>query len=148
MKIAFTGHRPDKLGNRHNEVYAAIHGYVFSNDIEYAFCGMARGVDMLAAATCASLDIPFEACVPFIGQAATYTDKEREQYLKLCERAKHVHVVCDGDYKPWFFQLRNEYMVDNCDVLVAVWDGSAGGTKNCIDYANKIGRKVEYLKWR
>lgn len=28
-------------------------------------------------------------------------------------------------------QKRNEYMVDLADKVVAVWDGSKGGTDNC-----------------
>ncbi len=35
-------------------------------------------------------------------------------------------------------QKRNEWMVDNCDMLVAVWDGTDGGTYNCIDYAKRM----------
>lgn len=33
-------------------------------------------------------------------------------------------------------------MVDNSDAVIAVWDGTAGGTKNCFDYATKIGKKI------
>lgn len=31
-------------------------------------------------------------------------------------------------------------MVDDCDSLLALWDGSSGGTKNCLDYARKKGK--------
>jgi len=32
-------------------------------------------------------------------------------------------------------QKRNQFMVDNSRVIIAYWDGSKGGTKNCLDYA-------------
>jgi uncharacterized phage-like protein YoqJ len=39
-------------------------------------------------------------------------------------------------------QKRNEYMVDNSDIVIAVWDGSKGGTYNCVKYAEKLGKKI------
>ena len=35
-------------------------------------------------------------------------------------------------------QERNEWMVNNCDVLIAVWDGTSGGTANCVKYAESL----------
>ena len=40
------------------------------------------------------------------------------------------------------YQRRNEFMVDAADVLAAFFDGSPGGTANCVRYANKVGKKV------
>jgi uncharacterized phage-like protein YoqJ len=34
-------------------------------------------------------------------------------------------------------QIRNEWMVDNAHIVLALWDGSSGGTGNCIKYANR-----------
>ena len=31
-------------------------------------------------------------------------------------------------------QKRNEFMVDNSDLVVAVWNGTSGGTANCLAY--------------
>ena len=39
-------------------------------------------------------------------------------------------------------QKRNEEMVDRCDLLIGVWDGSKGGTYNCINYAIDHGREI------
>ena len=37
-------------------------------------------------------------------------------------------------------------MVDNCDLLLAVFDGvEKGGTWLTVDYANKIGKPIEYF---
>lgn len=35
--------------------------------------------------------------------------------------------------------LRNIKIVDNCDFLIAFWDGKSSGTKFTIDYARKQG---------
>jgi uncharacterized phage-like protein YoqJ len=47
-----------------------------------------------------------------------------------------------GKYTPYKMQLRNQYMCDNADIIIAVWDGSKGGTKNCVDYAKKWDKKL------
>ena len=39
-------------------------------------------------------------------------------------------------------QKRNEYMVDLADRVIAVWDGSKGGTANCVKYAEKVGKEI------
>jgi len=39
---------------------------------------------------------------------------------------------------------RNIWMVDNCDFLISVWDGTSGGTKNCVDYA--ISKKKDIIR--
>jgi len=36
----------------------------------------------------------------------------------------------------------NEWMVDNSDAVIAVWDGTPGATANTVDYARKLGRSV------
>jgi uncharacterized phage-like protein YoqJ len=34
-------------------------------------------------------------------------------------------------------QKRNEMMVDDCNLLLTLWDGSDGGTANCLGYARR-----------
>ncbi|WP_188052008.1 hypothetical protein [Azospirillum sp. Sh1] len=40
---------------------------------------------------------------------------------------------------------RNEWMVDHSDRLLALWDGSQGGTANCVRYARGLGRPIDNL---
>ncbi|MCD4696005.1 MAG: hypothetical protein K8S16_07165 [Bacteroidales bacterium] len=44
------------------------------------------------------------------------------------------------------YKSAGEYVVDHCDVLIAIWDGKEskrkGGTKNIIDYAKKVKRPI------
>ena len=41
--------------------------------------------------------------------------------------------------------LRNISIVENCDLLIAFWDGVSRGTKFTIDYAVKNGVKVKVI---
>ena len=37
---------------------------------------------------------------------------------------------------------RNEKMVELCDTVLVIWDGSSRGTRYTINYAEKLGKKV------
>ena len=41
--------------------------------------------------------------------------------------------------------LRNKFMVENADALIAIWDGKSRGTKNTIEEAKAKGLRV-YVK--
>ena len=36
-------------------------------------------------------------------------------------------------------------MVDHSDCVIAVWDGSRGGTGNCVEYARKQEKHILYI---
>lgn len=63
----------------------------------------------------------------------------------LMQRAAQVVIVSSGGYGVEKMQVRNEWMVDHCDLLVALWDGSSGGTGNCVRYARRVGRPTVNL---
>jgi len=36
-------------------------------------------------------------------------------------------------------ERRTDELKDSCDYLYGIWNGSSGGTKNCLDYAREKG---------
>jgi uncharacterized phage-like protein YoqJ len=46
------------------------------------------------------------------------------------------------------YQRRNERMVDLADLVVAFFDGSAGGTANCVRYAKSVNRPIIMAEFR
>lgn len=153
MIIAFTGHRPDKLGD-----WDPLHPVVaqVKKSIRHALAarwpakvisGMALGVDQWAAQEAVDLGIPFVAAVPCDNHEARWPLPSKERYHALLAKAAEVVVVRPGPYHEWKMDRRNEWMVDNCDLLLAVWDGSSGGTANCVRYAESVGRDVICLAW-
>jgi len=145
--VAFTGHRPDKLGSytlpnpAYLYVCRELERILKELGPEKAISGMAQGFDLYAANVCINLGIPFIAAVPFIGQENIWPEKSKRQYHALLEKAAEVHVVCEGGYAAWKLQKRNEWMTLNSNIVISCWDGSPGGTKNCVDFCSKIGRE-------
>lgn len=151
MIIAFTGHRPDKLGgyklpnSTYIHVCQQIEKTLAELKPEKVISGMALGVDMWAAHVAYKLDIPFVAAIPFEGQEKAWPVVSQKAYHLLLNKAVEKVIVCEGDYAPAKMQTRNEYMVNECDVLIAVWDGTPGGTANCVKYAQGIGKKIIFI---
>lgn len=153
MKVAVTGHRPDKIGGY--DYYAPQRVWVRRKlksklmDLMpmYAISGMALGVDQDFAQVSIELAIPFIAALPFAGQESRWPKSSKDYYNWLLERAELIEIVSGGGYSAYKMQLRNQWMVDNCDELIAVWDGSEGGTGNCVQYARrtKPASSIHYI---
>ncbi len=126
---------------------AAIRGSLLDLAPEMVISGMALGVDQWAARESVGLGIPFTAALPCDEMDEVWPARSRAEFRQLLALAAHVHVVSPGPYKPWKMQRRNEWMVDHSMRLVAVHDGSAGGTYNCIRYAESVSRVVHLLNW-
>lgn len=156
MILAGTGHRPDKLPNKltgykipnptYDLIIAQTEELLLQLKPEKVISGMALGFDQYLVDVCIKLNIPFIAAVPFVGQERIWPKASQDRYNKLIKLAIEIKIVCDGEYHPDKLQTRNEWMVDNSDEIIACWNGSGGGTKNCIDYAKIQQKKIHYLK--
>ena len=164
MKIAITGHRPNKLGNDYNltsplikaiekKLILVVHDY----QPKYMISGMALGIDTLWAELAVKLGVPLIAALPFKGQHTAWPSKSQDRYWNLLKQANQIH-ICDTNKTYTKFedfleaditeftgskmQKRNIWMVDECNLLVAVWNGTPGGTANCVNYANETRKTI------
>lgn len=39
-------------------------------------------------------------------------------------------------------QIRNQWMVDRADQVIGIWDGTSGGTANCLEYATSKNKPI------
>lgn len=134
--ICITGHRPEKLDDI-EWVESALKKVMQELHPAHLIQGMAAGVDILSAEVAHELGVTYTAAKPWAGHNARGADRER--YAKIIADAEHVvDVNPSREYiGPHLYQKRNEWMVDHATVIVAVWDGTSGGTKNCVLYAKK-----------
>lgn len=147
--LAITGHRPDKLPGQYDlshPFYSALEERLREIITEVqpvkAFSGMALGVDQFFAELCTKLGIPWVAAIPFVGQERIWPEESKQKYQEILSHATEVVIVTPGNYAAYKMQIRNQYMVDNCDKLIAVWDGTAGGTGNCVQYAFEKKKQI------
>jgi uncharacterized phage-like protein YoqJ len=146
--IAGTGHRPDKLvpGNRQagytNATLAALIGLA-EKELDLlqpgeVISGVALGWDTALAIAAIRRGIPLTCAVPFEGQESRWPQESQDRYNKILSKAKAVVVVSEGGYSAQSMQVRNEWMTDRAQKLLALWNGTPGGTRNCLDYAEKV----------
>ena len=105
---------------------------------------------IIGSRTCPPVDI--EAYLKYIPDtivsggakgADTYAKEFAKKYnLKLIEFLPEY-----DKYPPKVAPLvRNKLIVDNCDCLLAFWDGKSRGTKYTIDYAKQVGKPVKIVQ--
>jgi uncharacterized phage-like protein YoqJ len=149
MILALTGHRAGpKMGGFQlpNPIYIkvcqATEAKLKELKPEKVISGMALGFDQWGAYIAHKLGIPFVAAVPFAGQEKKWPIASQKTYHRLLKLASEVVVVSEGEYSPEKMQVRNQWMIDGANMVLACWDGSDGGTKNAVMYAEKIGKPI------
>lgn len=153
MIISATGHRPDKLGGYGNLISARLenlagswlHTNKLALNITDVIVGMAQGWDMAVARACIAQKIPFIAAIPFPGQEKMWPIAKQIHYKWILSLADEIVIVSKGKYTSKKMQKRNEYMVDHSNLILAMWDGSAGGTANCLNYAVSRSKTIVNL---
>lgn len=162
INICVTGHRPNKiygydiytekynlLRDKMQEIILSIKKY---SNIEHVMCGMALGWDTIAFEEFHfnHSEIKIVGCIPFANQhlywhrdsdVRVYNEMKKVShklvYVDTIDKYK-VNGTIDGEWNVIKMQKRNEYMVDNSNVIISCWDGvKKGGTWNCLKYGLK-----------
>lgn len=153
----FTGHRPQNLPfsfNGHDErclkLKAAIKNEIVrlieENTVTKFISGMAIGIDIFLAEIVLDLkeiypQITLECAIPCENQAAKWNESSRNRYYDILEKSDEMTML-QTHYTKNCMQKRNEYMVDNSDFVIAVWNGKPSGTANTIKYAQAQDKKL------
>lgn len=153
--LCFTGHRPNKLKGYNpkdnKELLWFLHDIIVDCVENYAvdtfITGMALGIDTWAARIVLKLKekyphIKLVAAVPCDKQWAKWSAGNKAEWEDIISKADTVHYVTKTEYTAHCMQLRNEWMVDQSDYVIAVWDGSSGGTGNCVRYAESKHKEI------
>jgi len=145
--FAATGHRPPKLGGYTDVARRRLENFAIEwlakLQPKHIISGMALGWDQAVAVAARGLEIPWTAAIPFEGQESKWPRASKIAYLKLLASATKTVVVSPGtSYGAGYMQQRNEWMVDRCQTVLALYNGSPGGTANCLAYATAKRRTI------
>ena len=140
MILVLTGHRSDKIEDA-RRVRQAIHASLIEAEPDIVVCGMANGFDLYGGHAACNLGFKVWAAKPWAGHKPRKDDVAI--YDSIIMFADKVIDVTDYDKYPgpWVYQKRNEWMIDRGTHVLAYWDGSPGGTNNCLKY-NRETRKL------
>ena len=160
MTVCFTGHRPQNFAfgfdeshpdcvflkqNIKNEIIRQI-----NLGVDTFITGMALGTDIWAAELVISLkeehpSIRLVAAIPCPEQAKKWTPIQKKRYddiLSYCDEkiilSDHYHKAC--------MHIRNKFMVDHSDKVIAVYNFSdEGGTASTVKYALSKGKELIHI---
>lgn len=163
LTCTFTGHRPDKLPWHGKEedprclalkekLYDTVES-VYAGGVRHFICGMARGCDFYFAEAVIRLRLEYpavslEAAIPCAAQSQGWTAAERRRYDRLVAQCDEFNILYP-EYFRGCMLARNRYMVERSSVLIAIFNGSNGGTAYTVRYAAKSGLEVVTIdpKW-
>ncbi|MFO0917888.1 MAG: hypothetical protein U0872_06175 [Planctomycetaceae bacterium] len=157
MIIAVTGHRnacqADQLTAGVNQFLAEIERRYPSSPL-YLMSGLAEGADRIAASAALARGIPLIAVLPM--PVTEYerdfrTPESLEEFRGLLEQAQQKIVMTPemvpGESRTQCYARQGEYLVERCDLLLALWDGEnsekIGGTADIVSLRLKgISRRA------
>jgi uncharacterized phage-like protein YoqJ len=161
ITACFTGHRSDKIGGYDmnnptalkvkEKLSEVIRSLILDEGITRFISGGALGVDTYAFGCVHKLKDEFPhiqniLSVPFLQQDKVWNDYQKRVYARMKEIADEIiyvdklypykiYGIEEDTYHIAKMQKRNEHIVDHSRIVIAVWDGSKGGTANCVRYA-------------
>ena len=143
-RCCFTGHRPEKLQSDEETVRRAIRRSIdiaIKDGFVTFISGMARGVDIWAAELVLErrvfdVSLHLICALPYLGFEQTWSKDWQVRYRTILRQADLVKAI-NPSFSRVVFQRRNEWMVDHSNRLIAVYNGSSGGTRNTIAYAKR-----------
>lgn len=139
MRVALTGHRPERLRGKEDAVRRWIVEQLDKREYSEAYSGMAQGADQIFARVALFYEIPLICCYPYRKKNFHWEERDIISYTR------DVRFISES-YSKQCFWIRDKYMVDNCDILFAIWDGiEEGGTWLTIKYARSIGKEIIYF---
>lgn len=137
---AVTGHRALNK-NFNKEGLKEVFYKLIDGGYDTFLVGMALGFDTLCFNLLEQIrkekSIKIIACIPCESQAERFTKSQAEEYYRMLSVADEK-VYVNKEYTKKCMQKRNEYMVNNCSVLVAYLKNDFGGTFNTVKFAKKI----------
>lgn len=148
----FTGHTISKLKTDEATIKKQLKEKIeisIKEGFDTFITGMATGVDIYAGEIVVEIkqsnpEIKLIAAIPWEGQADKWDEEWKEKYnvlLSHCDEKEIINKNCEG-YHRWFYHVRDRWMVDHSDRVIAFYNGTPGGTKYTIDYAVKKGKEL------
>ena len=156
---AFTGHRPTRFSFKHDETHPACIelkkvlaeqiDFLYRQGVTDFYTGCALGVDMWAGEAVLSLmelhpEVKLHCIVPFAGQEMKWTPEQQARYHALLDKSRDVFLTQEKYSKDSYY-IRNRYLVDHADIVMAVYDTNANkrsGTGYTVHYAQAQGKTI------
>ena len=145
-RCCFTGHRPEKLKLSEQKLAALLEAEIkraIASGFTTYITGMAKGVDLVAAEIVLRLRerddrLKLICALPYPGFGLHWNSGWTERFQRVLAQADLTRTICPS-FTYAAYQTRNEWMVRHSALVIAVFNGARGGTKNTLDFAKRSG---------
>lgn len=147
--VMVTGHRPQHLtAEQQSFARAELDRLAVKVRDEHgaveAISGMALGADTWWAQAALAAGLTLAAYIPSEGQPSKWRPADRERWRELRAAARREVVVGGAQYDVRMLHARNDAMLRDADLVIAVWSPSktTGGTASAVRKARALGLDV------
>ena len=145
-RCCFTGHRPEKLAIPEKRLAKLLEAEIklaIDSGHTTFITGMAKGVDLVAAEIVLRLRerdprLKLICALPFPDFGQHWGDGWTERFRQVLIHADLERTICPS-FSYGAYQARNEWMVRHSALVIAVFHGEPGGTKNTRAFAKRNG---------
>jgi hypothetical protein len=152
--VGFAGHRDISNSQAISSQIGALleelreqHGTII------AVCSLAKGADTLFVEELLKRGIQFSLILPFPRERfqQDFETKDWQRVAPLFASAFHIEEVNGAEAGEAYMET-GVHIVDNADLLIAVWDGEPsgglGGTADVVAYARDLSKPIEWIHAR
>ena len=132
---------------KHVALMLQIINIYIRSGIKTFIVGGTQGFDLMCAELILSLrkynDISLIIAKPFPDHGVQWTTNLKEHFENICEKADSTINVSLGIYSPKKMALRNQWMIDNADYGLIMWDEKhTGEIFSCMKYSKKCNKTI------
>jgi uncharacterized phage-like protein YoqJ len=150
-RVMVTGHRPQKLSPTQNEwVTGELERIAVKlrdqNGMQYGISGMAIGADQAWGFATVFAWLELWAFIPFPQQPEKWNERQKRDWEELRGRAAH-EVVIAPEFSVGALHARNDAMIGNSDLVVAVYDVGQphSGTGSAVRKAQALNMPILHV---
>lgn len=139
LKVAITGHKLERIRGQERKIKEWLSEQIGNLVKQYKdvviLDGMADGVDQIAAFVALEQGAAVSCYFP-------YKEKMSRSQLYISEKAMEIKYISQEFFEECFTK-RDRKMIDDCDMVIVVWDGKiGGGTYSTYQYALEKNKKI------
>ncbi len=152
IRVGVTGHRDltgFNIAKLNDDIRNALEKLKQGHEKCVMLSSIAAGADQLCAKIALNLGYELICPLPFLDYRNDFCGNEQKIYDFLLGNASDSFVVSDSADKDNAYLASGKYIAENCDVLLAVWDGepqeSICGTQAVMKYAKNLKKDIIIL---
>lgn len=150
LRIGISGHQ-ELPAQAEDFARRSLVKFLSERKVELGISSLAEGADQLFSRVILEAGVSLKVIVPCADyERAFNTPEALHGYRELLSSASHVEYLTYGEPSERAFLAAGHSIVDQVDLLVAVWDGrpakGLGGTADIVEYAKTTAKPV-FVLW-